>query len=306
MLEMICLDLNGNPITHFTQWDADREIIILGDFSSAPMVHFCNKNSKYAQCVNSNLIDTNQIKVSVPNNLLREPYPILMYVYTTENGSKQTILSGKIPVKERAEPEGAVFEENVHVVYLAELEQQVLALNDLITSAEAEREENEEQRINAENLRQSNETTRQSNEDSRVSAESDRVNDFVGLKQDMNDAIDDCNAATESAVANCNTAASNANTATQSANNAAQSANTAAATANDAADKANSAVTQINVFLENTDDMTVTFTEATTRTNIISGESLKILFGKIKKWFTDIEAFCTPDVTQEDIDNIVV
>lgn len=274
MLEMICLDLNGNPITHFTQWDADREIIILGDFSSAPMVHFCNKNSKYAQCVNSNLIDTNQIKVSVPNNLLREPYPILMYVYTTENGSKQTILSGKIPVKERAEPEGAVFEENVHVVYLAELEQQVLALNDLITSAEAEREENEEQRINAENLRQSNETTRQSNEDSRVSAESDRVNDFVGLKQDMNDAIDDCNSA--------------------------------AATANDAADKANSAVTQINVFLENTDDMTVTFTEATTRTNIISGESLKILFGKIKKWFTDIEAFCTPDVTQEDIDNIVV
>lgn len=306
MLELTCLDLKGNPITHFTQWDADREIIIIGDFTSAPMVHFCNKNSKYALCVNSALIDSNQIRATVPNSLLREPYPLLIYVYATGDDGKQTILSGKIPVKERAEPEGAIYEENTHVVYLAELEQQVLELNSLITSAEEERVKNEEQRIEAENTRQSNETTRQENEASRTNAETKRESDFGSLQQDMQDAIDDCEAKTASSVSKCDTAATNCNNAATAANTATSNANTAAQSANNAADAANNAVTQINVFLENTDDMTVTFTEATTRENIISGESLKILFGKIKKWFTDIEAFCTPDVTQSDIDNIVV
>lgn len=35
-------------------------------------------------------------------------------------------------------------------------------------------------------------------------------------------------------------------------------------------------------------DVTVTFTEASTRTNIGTGEKLSVIFGKIKKWFTDL------------------
>ncbi|GEM_PF-1418145 len=35
-------------------------------------------------------------------------------------------------------------------------------------------------------------------------------------------------------------------------------------------------------------DTTVTFTEITTRENLISGDKLSVLIGKIKKWFTDI------------------
>ena len=38
----------------------------------------------------------------------------------------------------------------------------------------------------------------------------------------------------------------------------------------------------------NIDDLTVEFTEASTRANISSGESVKTIFGKIKKWFTDL------------------
>ena len=37
-------------------------------------------------------------------------------------------------------------------------------------------------------------------------------------------------------------------------------------------------------------DETPTFTESTTRTNINSGEKISTLFGKIKKWFTDLKA----------------
>ena len=38
------------------------------------------------------------------------------------------------------------------------------------------------------------------------------------------------------------------------------------------------------------DDATVTFTQATSRTNLISGDSVKTLFGKIQKWFSDLKA----------------
>lgn len=40
--------------------------------------------------------------------------------------------------------------------------------------------------------------------------------------------------------------------------------------------------------VENIENSTIPFTEATTRENIASGESLKTLFGKIKKWFADL------------------
>ena len=42
-------------------------------------------------------------------------------------------------------------------------------------------------------------------------------------------------------------------------------------------------------------DETPIFTESTTRTNINSGEKISTLFGKIKKWFTDLKAvaFCS-------------
>lgn len=47
-------------------------------------------------------------------------------------------------------------------------------------------------------------------------------------------------------------------------------------------------------------DTTVTFTEATTRTNISTGEKLSVLFGKIKKWFSDLKAhaFTAPSTSQ--------
>lgn len=53
-------------------------------------------------------------------------------------------------------------------------------------------------------------------------------------------------------------------------------------------------VTKSQVGLDNvpnvaTNDQTPTFTEASTRANIVSGETLSTLFGKIKKFFTDLK-----------------
>ena len=47
----------------------------------------------------------------------------------------------------------------------------------------------------------------------------------------------------------------------------------------------------------------VTFTEANTRTNIGSGESMSILFGKIQKWFTDLKYLAFKEsVSESDLD----
>lgn len=133
--QMRCFDINGNSIRHLTQWDSGQEIIIEGDFTIAPSVHFCNKNSKKAICVTSTIIDDGQIKTSVPNSLLTEAYPITIYVYLSEDRKKSTIASCSIPIKARPEPEDYLFEEDLHVVYLTELEQEVLNLKTSIIEA---------------------------------------------------------------------------------------------------------------------------------------------------------------------------
>ena len=44
---------------------------------------------------------------------------------------------------------------------------------------------------------------------------------------------------------------------------------------------------------------TVSFTEASTRLNILSGENIPTLFGKIKKWFSDLKSLAFKDTISE-------
>ena len=43
-------------------------------------------------------------------------------------------------------------------------------------------------------------------------------------------------------------------------------------------------------------DTTVTFADATTRANLVSGEKVSVGFGKIKKWFADLKSFAFKDL----------
>lgn len=43
-------------------------------------------------------------------------------------------------------------------------------------------------------------------------------------------------------------------------------------------------------------DTTVTFADATTRANLVSGEKVSVSFGKIKKWFADLKSFAFKDL----------
>lgn len=85
---------------------------------------------------------------------------------------------------------------------------------------------------------------------------------------------------------------------------ATEAANTAAGAASDAADDANTAAARAEAAaggVEDPSNAVITFTEASERTNLTTGDKIKEAFGKIKKWFTDLKdgAFCeaTTDLT---------
>lgn len=122
MYEVPCLDLNGDTINKFYQWDIDQKIVInlegcdVNYLKNAPEVHFCNSSRKEALVVRSTVSNHDTITVDVPNVLLQEAYPLLIYVYltdTNDSSSQKTILYSEIPVRKRAKPSDYLYVENI-------------------------------------------------------------------------------------------------------------------------------------------------------------------------------------------------
>lgn len=122
MYEVPCLDLNGDTINKFYQWDIDQKIVISLEgcdenyLKNAPEVHFCNSSRKEALVVRSAVSNHDTITVDVPNVLLQEAYPLLVYVYLTDandSSSQKTILYSEIPVRKRAMPSDYLYVENI-------------------------------------------------------------------------------------------------------------------------------------------------------------------------------------------------
>lgn len=122
MYEVPCLDLNGDTVNKFYQWDIDQKIVINLEgcdenyLKNAPEVHFCNASRKEALVVRSTVSNNDTITVDVPNVLLQEAYPLLVYVYLTDandSSSQKTILYSEIPVRKRAMPSDYLYVENI-------------------------------------------------------------------------------------------------------------------------------------------------------------------------------------------------
>lgn len=164
MLNVMCLDTHGNTVYNLTQWDHDQQLIIEDNYSeyhdgNAPIVQFCNKNSTRALCVRSTLSNGNII-ADIPNSLLREPYNIVAYIFVDEDESGKVIETITIPVHKRVQPADYEYNDNIQVVYLADLVAEVEALNSTLTN-------NENTRISAETVRIANENQRIANENQR-------------------------------------------------------------------------------------------------------------------------------------------
>lgn len=205
MYEVTCLDLDGNTINNFFQWDIDQKIVIkvkgcASDYLRIePEVHFSNSKRDNALVVRSlrtgtlnnaanvmsqpsddsyiiatlnsgdNIIyteyvpdvenvgtayettrewcvfeyrnanryikqsnitrDMETITVSVPNILLQEPYPLLVYVYLTDSNdvsSQRTVLYAEIPVRKRAKPHDYMYVENITKVSSESIKNEIL------------------------------------------------------------------------------------------------------------------------------------------------------------------------------------
>lgn len=100
-----CYDSNGSVLEYMYQWDSNQTIVLKNlDLPAAPNCHFSNRNRKTAFIVPSALSGAD-IVVSVPNVLLQEAVPILVYVNCNlSDGSSKTLYRVVIPVIPRPRP----------------------------------------------------------------------------------------------------------------------------------------------------------------------------------------------------------
>ena len=184
-----------------------------------------------------------------------------------------------------------------------------------------------------ENERQENENNRKEAESDRVDAENNRVNEFNGIKDEFQDLKEEAITATNNAneaAQNADEKSVLAAQASENANNATQTILQKAENGDFSAtvdvgivstgepgtevQVTNSGTTKDAIFnfviprgdvgpvgpkgetgsIDNLDTVPLEFEEAVTRENINSGETTSTIFGKIKKWFSDIRdsAFC--------------
>lgn len=134
MFGVECFDTHDEPISHYTQWDINQTLKIVlygmddGYMKNAPYVHFANSQSYEALVVPSTLQGDNTIIVDIPNILLQEPWPLLVYVYlndSTDASSQKTIVKLDIPVQKRVRPSDYEYVENIDRITAEVIKQEI-------------------------------------------------------------------------------------------------------------------------------------------------------------------------------------
>lgn len=135
MQELICYSVD-NPdeaVIELSQWDKGQSIIIKDTgLDVAPDFHFCNQNSEEALVVSSPdvILDetTGYITVKIPNIILQEPLPIIMFMYENRvleddeiTYLGQSIGVAKIWVKARLKPSEYKYVENITSINASQL-----------------------------------------------------------------------------------------------------------------------------------------------------------------------------------------
>lgn len=122
MFGIECYDMHDKPLDHYTQWDVNQvlkvKVLDADDtlLDNAPCVHFANVKSTEALVVKSTVSGSNTIVVDVPNKILEEPWPLLVYIYLQDSSdaeSQKTIIRIEIPVVKRVRPSDYEYVENI-------------------------------------------------------------------------------------------------------------------------------------------------------------------------------------------------
>ena len=129
MFEISCLDQYGKTVTSLTQWDTNQTLYIEDWEYGVPTFHFCNKSRDKTLTVTGELVD-GHVRAKIPNILLTEASPIVVYVYVYNSNTDagRTMFIINIPVREKPQPEDYEYEENVSGITLGQLDARISML----------------------------------------------------------------------------------------------------------------------------------------------------------------------------------
>ena len=123
-----CFDVHGNSIDGYTQWDVNQTIYIDDwKYDSTPVFQFCNTKSNEALVTRGSIEEDGRAKAKVPNILLQEAYPIIVFVYLENGEAGNTIYTSQIPVRKKPKPDDYEYKENIEYVSWVKLEDEARA-----------------------------------------------------------------------------------------------------------------------------------------------------------------------------------
>jgi len=133
MIGITCTDTYGDTVSFLTQWDVNISLTITCyDKITTPVFHFSNQSRTEALVVDEVTTSGNasagyELTAKIPNVLLQEPYPIMMYLYdylgnTGESGVPAKVrASARIPMRRRTKPSPYKYAETIDGAYFSEI-----------------------------------------------------------------------------------------------------------------------------------------------------------------------------------------
>lgn len=117
---MKILDIYKNPLYTLYQWDVNQFVNIVGINPEMPAsVQFWRAGQSEAFVV-ENTVSGNTVTAAIPNELLREPGELIIYIWqdtgTGEQKGGRTETFFNIPIKERAQPSDYIYDDNVEYI----------------------------------------------------------------------------------------------------------------------------------------------------------------------------------------------
>ena len=117
---MKILDIYKNPLYTLYQWDVNQFVNVVGINPDMPVsVQFWRVGQTEALVVES-IVSGNTVTAAIPNELLREPGELVVYIWqdtgTGEQKGGRTETYFNIPIKERAQPSDYIYDDNVEYI----------------------------------------------------------------------------------------------------------------------------------------------------------------------------------------------
>lgn len=117
---MKILDIYKNPLYMLYQWDVNQFVNVVGINPEMPVsVQFWRAGQTEAFVVEST-VSGNTVTAAIPNELLREPGELVIYIWqdtgTGEQKGGRTETFFNVPIKERAQPSDYIYDGNVEYI----------------------------------------------------------------------------------------------------------------------------------------------------------------------------------------------